>query len=34
MSENKGMVEVIEGYRHFNEAVYPKYRELFDKLKT
>jgi carbonic anhydrase len=34
MSDNNGMAKVIEGYRHFNEAVYPEHRELFEKLKN
>jgi carbonic anhydrase len=33
MSENNGMAKLIEGYRHFSEAVYPQHRELFEKLK-
>ena len=34
MSENDGLAKVVEGYRHFSEAVYPEHRELFDQLKN
>jgi len=34
MSENDGIAKVVEGYRHFSEAVYPEHRELFDQLKN
>ncbi len=34
MSENDGIARIIEGYRHFSEAVYPEHRELFDQLKN
>ncbi len=34
MSDNDGIAKVVEGYRHFSEAVYPEHRELFDQLKN
>lgn len=34
MQEHDGLAKIIEGYRHFSEAVYPEHRELFDQLKN
>jgi carbonic anhydrase len=34
MSEHDGIAKVVEGYRHFSEAVYPEHRELFDQLRN
>lgn len=33
MSENDSISKVIEGYQHFSKEVYPKHRDLFDRLK-
>ena len=33
MAEHDGIAKVVEGYRHFSEAVYPEHRELFDQLR-
>lgn len=33
MWETDGIAKVVEGYRHFSEAVYPEHRELFDQLR-
>jgi carbonic anhydrase len=33
MADHDGIAKVVEGYRHFSEAVYPEHRDLFDQLR-